>query len=159
MSGNSPVDSMDMRIPHLNIQILLESNPLKSRILARRLAEQRVRCLSTRFSGGELGDTVHYAWVFLGSLPLWLPGRLPACPRARLLMSLPIRPARLIAVSHRRRDSGSGWRGGARAGERPALLAPQAPTFRHNARRIVLLSTAYRLVVAGAVATEAFFSS
>ena len=29
---------MDMRIPHLNIKILLESNPPKSRILARRLA-------------------------------------------------------------------------------------------------------------------------
>ena len=29
---------MDMRIPPLNIEIMLESNPLKSRILVRRLA-------------------------------------------------------------------------------------------------------------------------
>ena len=29
---------MDMRIPPLKIEILLESNPLKSRILVRRLA-------------------------------------------------------------------------------------------------------------------------
>ena len=29
---------MDMKIPHLDVKILIESNPLKSRILVRRLA-------------------------------------------------------------------------------------------------------------------------
>ena len=43
--GNSP---MDMRIPPLKLKILLESNPLKSRILVRRFAvhpSPRVRSL------------------------------------------------------------------------------------------------------------------
>ena len=39
--------SVDLGIPPLRIKILLESNPLKSRILVRRLA---VRCLLVRFN-------------------------------------------------------------------------------------------------------------
>ena len=36
---------MDMRIPPLSIKITFESNPLKSRILVRRLAVSRIRIL------------------------------------------------------------------------------------------------------------------
>ena len=45
-SGKTP---MDMRIPPLKTKIMLESNPLKSRILVRRLAvlQRCVVCLST----------------------------------------------------------------------------------------------------------------
>ena len=40
LSGNFP---MGMRIPPLDVKIMLESNPLKSRILVRRLAVRRCR--------------------------------------------------------------------------------------------------------------------
>ena len=46
---------MDMRIPSLNIKIMLESNPLKSRILERRLA---VHCIC---SLQKLGITWSYS--------------------------------------------------------------------------------------------------
>ena len=49
---------MDMRIPPLKIKILLESDPLKSRILARRLAavfvEERARHLGGSAPGSFL---------------------------------------------------------------------------------------------------------
>ena len=44
---------MDMRIPPIKIKIMLESNPLKSRILVRRLAE-RGPCNMSSASGGSL---------------------------------------------------------------------------------------------------------
>ena len=45
LSGRSP---MDMRIPPLEIKIFLESSPLKSRIVVRRLAIRALAVLATR---------------------------------------------------------------------------------------------------------------
>ena len=50
---------MDMRMPPLKIKILLESNPLKSRIVARRLAvgQGRIMTGQDRAGSDRIGQT------------------------------------------------------------------------------------------------------